>query len=295
MSVLNQTYKNIQLIIMDDASTDDSPAKIRALGQVHPSIEIIQSKTNRGNCAAFNIALEKATGDFVVDFAADDVMMPERIEKQVRFFQQLDATYGVIFTDAEYIDAEGWFIRSHYKYLFDRKLISSVPEGNVYRDILTTYFIASPTMLVRKEVFEEIGGYDEELVYEDFDFWVRSSRIFKYAFLNESLTKIRRTGKSMSSGWYKTGDRQLHSTYLVCRKALQLNVSPDDVNALLRRVRYELRQAVFSENHAEAKLFFGLLEEMNGVRITDVLLVKIDVLGLPLGKLRSLYYSIRFN
>lgn len=295
MSVLNQTYKNIQLIIMDDGSTDDSPSKIAKLKEAHPSIEVILSVKNRGNCAAFNEAYKKVTGDFVIDFAADDIMMPQRIDKQVKFFHQLDASFGVIFTDAEYIDGEGKFIRSHYKYLFDKELISKVPEGDVYRDVLTTYFIASPTMMVRREVFDKIGGYDHELVYEDFDFWVRSSRIFKYAFLNESLTKIRRTGHSMSSGWYRVGDRQLHSTYLVCRKAMGLNRDEGDVNALLRRIRYELRQAVFSENHNEAKLFFAMLNEMKKLQLADQLVMWIDAFKLPLGRIREFYYSLRFK
>lgn len=261
----------------------------------HPSIEIILSTKNRGNCAAFNEAYKKVTGDFIIDFAADDVMMPQRIEKQVDFFHQLDSSYGVIFTDAEYIDGDGKFIRNHYKYLFDKKLVTKVPVGDVYRDVLTTYFIASPTMMVRREVLDKIGGYDEELVYEDFDFWVRSSRIFKYAFLNESLTKIRRTGHSMSSGWYRVGDRQLYSTYLVCRKAMRLNRDEDDVNALLRRIRYELRQAVFSENHNEAKLFFAMLKEMKKVQLADRWLMRIDAFKLPLSRIREFYYSLRFK
>ncbi|HEX5171147.1 MAG TPA: glycosyltransferase [Cyclobacteriaceae bacterium] len=295
MSVLNQTYKNVQLIIVDDASTDDSVTKIKRLKDAYPSIEIILSAKNRGNCAAFNEALKKVTGDFVIDFAADDVMMPTRIERQIEFFKQLDSSYGVVFTNAEYIDATGRFIRNHYDYLFQRKLLSKVPQGDVYRDVLSTYFIASPTMMVRKEVFDKIGGYDEALAYEDFDFWVRSSRIFKYRFLDESLTKVRRTGLSMSSGWYKVGDRQLHSTYLVCCKAIHLNRDEDDVSALLKRVRYEMRQSVFSENHDEAHLFYELLRAINRINRKDKFLMLADRLKLPLKRFRSFYYSIRFK
>ncbi len=52
--------------------------------------------------------------------------------------------------------------REHYNYLFDQGLLDRVPEGDVYRDVLTTYFIAAPTMLVKKKVFDVIGGYDEQ-------------------------------------------------------------------------------------------------------------------------------------
>jgi hypothetical protein len=222
-------------------------------------------------------------------------MIPERIARQVEFFQGLDESYGVIFTDAEYINAEGKFIRGHYDYLRKKKLITEIPQGDVYRNVLSRYFISSPTMMVKKKVFDVIGGYDESLVYEDFDFWVRSSRIYKYAFLNESLTKVRKTSYSMSSGWYQRGDKQLHSTYLVCRKAILLNRNEGDVVALLRRIRYELRQSVFSGNYDEGKLFYELLEELNRITLMDRIILMLNNLKLPIRWLRKFYHSVRFK
>jgi hypothetical protein len=173
--------------------------------------------------------------------------------------------------------------------------LDKIPEGDVYADVLAKYFIPSPTMMVKREVFDKIGGYDESLVYEDFDFWVRTSSFCKYGFLNESLTKIRRTGSSMSSGWYKRGDRQLHSTYLVCKKAIELNRNQKEKNALLKRIRFELRQSIFSENHNEAKLFFGLLNELESVTTSDRILEVINGLELPVNWLRRLYHTARFE
>ena len=294
-SVLNQTYPNIQLIIIDDCSTDDSPDRIKKIKKENPSVEIILSTVNRGNCSAFNKALKRVTGDYVIDFAADDVMMPDRVEKQVKFFQNLDETYGVVFTDAKYIDAGGEFIRNHYEYLRNNKLVSTIPQGDVYCDVLSRYFISSPTMMIKKKVFDDIGGYDESLAYEDFDFWVRSSRIYKYGFLNESLTKVRKTDYSMSTSQYRKGDKQLHSTYLVCCKAMHLNRDEEDVQALLKRIRYELRQSVFSENSNESKLFYELLVKMDKVTMLDRVLRTINQLGLPLSWARNLYNVIRFN
>ena len=235
------------------------------------------------------------TGDYVIDFAADDVMMPDRVEKQVKFFQNLDETYGVVFTDAKYINAGGEFIRNHYEYLRNNKLVSTIPQGDVYCDVLSRYFISSPTMMIKKKVFDDIGGYDESLAYEDFDFWVRSSRIYKYGFLNESLTKVRKTDYSMSTSQYRKGDKQLHSTYLVCCKAMHLNRDEEDVQALLKRIRYELRQSVFSENSNESKLFYELLVKMDKVTMLDRVLRTINQLGLPLSWARNLYNVIRFN
>jgi glycosyltransferase involved in cell wall biosynthesis len=294
-SVLNQSYKNIQVIVADDASTDNSVEEIQSLKALYPSIELLLLPKNLGNCKAFNEALKLARGEFVIDFATDDVMMPDRIERQVAFFGRLTLTVGVVYTDAVYINEDGKFIRNHFEYLFHKELISHIPQGDVYRDVLTTYFIPGPTMMIRREVFATLGGYDESLSYEDFDFWVRSSRIYRYAFLNERLTSIRKLKSSMSAGLYVPGDKQLRSTYLICKKAQQLNRDKGDEQALITRVRYEFRQSVLSGNHAEALLFYDLLKELKGVRWAERTLKLFDHPGIPLAPLRKLYHRIKYE
>lgn len=98
----------------------------------------------------------------------------------------------------------------------------------------------------------------------------------------------------MSTGWYKLGDRQLHSTYLVCRKAQKLNRNPEEEQALLKRVRFEFRQSVFSKNRVEADLFYELLGELARPLISDKLVKALNALPLPLRWLRELYHRIRY-
>src|SRR5687767_14024308 len=88
-SVLTQTYTNIQLVVVDDTSTDNSANIIKELVARHPSIEFISLPTNLGNCKAFNRGLALAKGEYTIDFAADDVLMPERISRQVQYFNKL--------------------------------------------------------------------------------------------------------------------------------------------------------------------------------------------------------------
>jgi glycosyltransferase involved in cell wall biosynthesis len=294
-SVLNQTYKNIQLIVVDDASTDDSIHVIRKLKEENAAIEILALPDNKGNCTAFNLGFTLSKGDFIIDFAADDVMMPERIEHQVKHFSSLDESYGVSFTDAIYVNEKGETLREHYSYLFRKGLIKTIPQGNVYNELLYRYFIASPTMMVKRTVMESLNGYDETLSYEDFDFWIRSARNFNYAFLNEKLTKIRKSQRSMSSRWYVQGDRQLYSTYLVCKKAHALNRSEEESLALAKRLKYELRQSVFSSNHREAVLFYNLLTETGYKDAIDNFFYELNKLRLPLSPLRKLYHYLRFE
>ena len=295
LSVINQTYQHIEIIIIDDASIDESVGVINKIITEFPLIQFLEIEKNIGNCRAFNQGFAISKGDYIIDFAADDVMNGDRIAKQIAAFQALSMDYGVVFSDAVYVDAQGNFLRQHYEYLFQKRLLKEVPQGDVYANIVSVYFIASPTMMVKRNVFVELNGYDENLVYEDFDFWVRSARIFKYAFVNETLTKIRKSRKSMSTGWYKQGDLQLHSTYLICKKIKKLNRDPKDVEALIKRVRFEIRQSVFSKNIKEAELFYTLLTELINPNCMDRLLINIRHLPFPFRFIRNLYHIIRYN
>ena len=293
-SVLAQTYPNIQIILVDDASTDESVREIEALLVQNPHIEFISLKQNVGNCKAFNIGLAKANGAYVIDFATDDVMLPDRIRQQVDFFRSLDEAYGVVFTDAIYMDGNGKFLYNHVDNLRRKGLLTVMPQGNVYADVISRYFISSPTMMIRKEVLDSLNGYDERLAYEDFDFWIRSALNYKYAFLDKKLTKVRRTKNSMSAGWYRPGDAQLHSTFVVCKKIQRLNRTEEEHASLMKRVRYELRQSVFSGNYPEMKLFYRLLKELKGMRMQDYFFYCIGKFKLPLAAVRRLYHKMVF-
>jgi glycosyltransferase involved in cell wall biosynthesis len=294
-SVLNQTYRNLEIIIVDDKSTDRSRDQIERIAAANDSIVYIPLSENVGICKAFNRGLAKAKGEFIVDFATDDIFDPERIKKQVDRFEQLDSSYGVVFTDAFYVNAEGKVLRRHVASMRAQNLINQIPQGDVYADLIERYFVAAPTMLVRREVLSVLNGYDESLAYEDFDFWIRSSRLFKYSYIGEPLTMIRKHDGSMSLDQYKKGDPQLESTYRVCLKALELNKTPREKIALTIRVRYEFRQSVFSENFREAGLFFELLKKLESPSISYWLLQIAMHMRLPLLPLRRLYHRVRFN
>jgi glycosyltransferase involved in cell wall biosynthesis len=294
-SVLSQSYNNIEIIIIDDASNDRSKEILQSLVAENPRLQFFSLRENVGNCTAFNHGLKHAHGEFIIDFATDDIMLPEKIRNQVNFFLNLDKSFGVVFTDALYINKDGIVIRKHYDYLFREGFLKKIPEGDVYSDVLGTYFIASPTQMIRKEVLDELHGYDEDLAYEDFDFWVRSSRKFKYAYMNEVTIKIRRSNQSMSANAYKRGDKQLMSTYLVCKKAMDLNRNENDKKALRKRLKFEIRQSVFSQNHDEARLFYNLLKEIDSADLFSAVLMAINAFRLPLSFFRNLYHQIRYR
>lgn len=254
-SVLSQTYPNIQLIVVDDASTDNSVNVIRSILDANPNIKFLFLKENLGNCKAFNKGLALTKGSFIIDLAADDVLLPNRIEKGVQVLLEKGQGYGVHFSDAEIIDAYGTHLYTHS----DRFPHQTIPQGNVYTEIIRRYFICPPTVMFTRQVADVLGGYDETLSYEDFDFWVRSSRVFGYGYSPEVLVKRRVSKNSLGEKQFNLFSKHSKSTYRVCEKILRLNSSQEDQRALRHRILYEIKLNLRLLNVGVALKFLLLL------------------------------------
>lgn len=283
-SVIFQSYPNIELLIIDDASTDDSVKVIQsfineltlyqdtfqdplqAKARANMRIEFWINTDNKGNCTAFNSVLKEAKGKYIIDLAADDVLLDDRIQAQVDIFEELSPEYAVVFSNALHIDSEDKVLYPHYPIDSAEKSKITIPSGDVYIPILKKYFISTPTMLIKKSVLIELGGYDESLSYEDFDFWVRSSRKYLYHYQDEITTLKRIIPASHSSAFYKQKHNpHLISTLKVCKKARLLNQTPEEDEALIRCTKYHFRQCFFTQNHNLLSEYYQLLKEMNGV------------------------------
>lgn len=238
-SVLDQTYAPIELIVVDDGSNDGSQEVIAEFVAQHPQITFLPSAVNQGNCRAFNTGLQKATGEYVIDLAADDRLVPTRVERGVNLMESRPEC-GVQFSDATIIDADGRSLGLHS----DRFPHTTIPQGKIFREILSRYLINSPTMMIRKSLLDALGGYDESLAYEDFDFWVRSSPRTHYVYIPEPLVQRRVLPTSMGKQQYVRKSAQQQSTFRVCEKAISLCTDAEDFAALKKRVSYELRKSL---------------------------------------------------
>ena len=261
-SVLSQDYPRVELIVIDNASTDRSTERIRAFCQRYPAIQFVFNPVNLGLTRAFNQGLSGAKGHYIIDLSADDVLLPGRITKQVRCFEQLPETVGVVFSNAAHIDANGQKTGYHYPIDTNGYACVSVPTGDVFRAILESSFICTPTMMMRRQVLNELGGYDETLAYEDFDFWVRSSRVYAYAYVDEVLTLKRRLPGSLASQVVQPRNALLPSTLVVCQKAVALCVTPDEYQILARRVQRFIRKAFYAEQFELAQQFGKLHQQI---------------------------------
>jgi glycosyltransferase involved in cell wall biosynthesis len=203
-SVAAQTYDNLELIVIDDGSSDGSVKVIKRWIANHPNTTLLINATNLGYCKTFNKAFAISKGSFCIDLAADDMLLPDRVEVGVKTLTVAGADYGVTFSDAEHVDEAGKFLRLHS----EKHPQGSIPSGDVYKDVIGRYFICSPTMMFRREVVEHLNGYDESLAYEDFDFWVRAARTFKFIYSPCVLLKKRSVANSMSKNQFTRAGRE---------------------------------------------------------------------------------------
>jgi glycosyltransferase involved in cell wall biosynthesis len=258
-SVLDQTYSPVEIIVVDDASTDNSANVIREFCKQHPSIRFLELKENLGNCKAFNKGFAMSTGSFIIDLAADDILLPDRIAEGVNMLSKFGDTYGVHFSNAECVDRDLQHLWFHTEKISPK----NIPQGDVYEDLITRYFVCSPTVMCRRSVLETLSGYDESLAFEDFDFWIRSARKFKYCYSDKVLVKKRILQKSMSDSQYRFGSRQMHSIFTVCQKIFQLNRTASEMRALKKRAYYEMRMAALTFNFKLVLDYLTLIHKIN--------------------------------
>ncbi len=273
-SVLAQDYPHLEVWLVDDASRDGSPAILREYAQAHPAWHLLLLPENVGNCRAFNQAFFQSRGEFIVDFATDDELLPQRISQQVALFEALPPTYGVVYSNCELLREDGQSLGLHQRPDPRRpgQLRPRPAAGWVFADVLARYFISAPTMLMRRATLLALNGYDESLSYEDFDFWVRASRDWQFYYQAEVTTRKHKHPRSKSAQVTARRDPYLASTIRVCHKALALCRTAPELAALRVRLRYELRHALRRRRLPEARELARLLAQTRPPGLPDRLL-----------------------
>ncbi|MEP2274048.1 MAG: glycosyltransferase, partial [Reichenbachiella sp.] len=162
-SVLNQTYPNIELIIIDSASSDSSAARIQDwVKDKSLPIQTVFHQDRRSITQNANVGLQLAKGKYYQILSCDDNLEPEKIKNQVEVFLHSDEKLAMVYCDAVKIDDKGFHLPEPT--FFEERawqVESQLPSGSIFPILLQDYFIVAPTVLVDLEKVRELGAYDE--------------------------------------------------------------------------------------------------------------------------------------
>jgi hypothetical protein len=192
-SVASQTCRDFEFIVSDDCSTDGSADRIRSWFQrTSMPATLIFNETNLGITKVRNNALRKASGEYVCSLAADDFYEPNRIAVQLAAFKTAPTSVAVIYSDMKVVNAEGLVTEQSY---LGRSLR---PEGRVWEALLTRNFVPAPAAMIRRSAIGAVGGYDEQLLVEDYDMWLRLADRFEFRHVDAIVTNWRLLLTSLS-------------------------------------------------------------------------------------------------
>jgi glycosyltransferase involved in cell wall biosynthesis len=189
-SILSQSYRNYELIIVDDASTDNTCEVVKTF--TDGRISFLQHELPCGASAARNSALRVCRGQYIAFMDDDDEWFSTKLEKQMMVFSKAPPEVGVVYTAFRQINNGS---ESHAP-------LKNIPEkeGDVHAALLEGNFITLPSVIIRKECLEVVGLFDEQMPrLQDWDLFIRLSKKYHFIFIDEPLLIVHHSRDSISA------------------------------------------------------------------------------------------------
>jgi glycosyltransferase involved in cell wall biosynthesis len=188
-SIMGQTYGNFELLIVDDGSRDGTAAAIRACEEKWGRRFLLESQANQGLCRTLNKLLAASSGKYLTIIASDDWMLPEKLAVQVAYLES-HPEVGVVHSDN--------LIYYENEDKIEKNIRGPVPSGWVFEKLLGGNFITACSAMIRRSCYDAVGTYDESLVVEDWDMWLRIAKKFRIEYLDLPTVVYRQHGRNMS-------------------------------------------------------------------------------------------------
>lgn len=183
-SILNQSFQDFEIIIVDDGSTDSTEDVIKSFQEKDKRIRYFRHGKNEGEGAARNTGIKLSQSPFIAFQDSDDISLPERLEKQVKILEKEPNEVGLVYSDM-------WRITKKEKSYFHSPTI--MPENKITYNKALAYGVLGigiGSSLLRREVFKKTGIFDEGLpVYIDLEFFIRLSKYYYFYHIAEPLIK----------------------------------------------------------------------------------------------------------
>jgi glycosyltransferase involved in cell wall biosynthesis len=240
-SVLDQSFEDFELIVVDSGSSDESVSEVERLSKGDDRVKLLVDTSKKGVSYARNKAMRLASGRYYSFVDSDDVIRPQRLALMVEALERLPQ--HIAFSDIFRIDENGRVIRS--------SLLGRLPdEGNAYASILTRQIQGQHTMMVPASAVEKVGGFNESISWgEDFDFLLRLTEIYRVAIVKEPLYGYRTHEASASAC---TPIRSKGTAYInIIESSLQKNWGLLDNETRLKAI--SRIQGIAKESHLMAK------------------------------------------
>ena len=178
-SILAQTYRDFEIIVVDDGSTDNTQAVV--LPYINANAIRYFRQINSGQAVAKNMGIKESRGEYVAFLDADDIWFPAKLEKQMPLFSK--AEIGVVYSKRVLID------KNHNESPFSHPKLY---RGRVLDHIFIDNFVGFSSAVVRKKCFDKVGIFDESLPMAiDYDLWLRIALHYEFDFVDEPLFKYR--------------------------------------------------------------------------------------------------------
>ncbi len=212
-SILNQTYSNIELIIVEDCSTDNSLNIIKKFSDKR--IKVFNFKENKGVAIARNYGVDKSEGEYLAFIDSDDIWKKDKLEKQMDFLQK-NTQCNFVFSSYELINESG---KKRNQIIYSQKEVD-------YKFILRNTIISTPTVLLKKSGFTDIS-FENISTAEDYSLWYKLLRDGEIAYgIKEPLVLVRKRSKSLSKNRLKV----IYNLYKVQRRYEKQNIFQAFIN-----------------------------------------------------------------
>jgi len=217
-SILSQDYQNIEILYLDNCSKDSSYEIATDLLKNSDKVAFMEKRQMPvGVCENLNYVLRRAKGTYCALISSDDYMLQERIKQQVEAFKQLSEEYGVVFSDALLVDENN----HKQSQTFIEKLKNNTEiKNDTFQSLLEGNFIPAMSTMIKFDLIKQVGYYDETLIYEDFDMWLKLAKISKFYYLHKVLAAYRITPSSLEK---KMGEKGLTDKIDIYYKHLSNN------------------------------------------------------------------------
>lgn len=257
-SVLGQSYKNIQFIIVDDGSTDRSADIIREYAERDQRIESYLCKENKKVCAVTNFGYKKVKGEYLARIDSDDTWVPEKLEKQLEFMLAHEDC-EICFTGANIIDENSKLINDLEPML---DYMCNLPEMSTEENLRWLFsrgnYLAQTTVMMKTKFREVLGEFN--LAYgqlHDYEYWVRAAKKTHIYKMPERFTNWRRfqheREKNMSSSSREAQIRMMNESVLISSHFF--DDMPDELFSRAFRCMFQNPEAASPEEYACEKAF----------------------------------------